>query len=115
PGYTDFTVTSAYAQALAQTIWDLVATGATGIFHATSPDPMSKYEFGLAVAAEFALPTELITPTSMDLVPPRGHDLSLDVTKVQHWLGRDLLTQRAGLTRARADQELLRRRISVAG
>ena len=102
-GFTDFTTTSAYAQALAGATTDLVEQGASGLFHVTSPDALTKYEFGIAVAEEFGLDEGLITPTRADIHPPRNGDISLDITKVQNILKRALPTQREGIRRARED------------
>lgn len=113
-GFTDFSTTSAYAQVLADTIWRLVETDASGLFHVASPDVLSKYEFGIAVAEEFGLPTHLITPAKADVTPPRGRDLSLDVSKAQALLGAELPTQREGVRRALADADTLRLRIAAA-
>jgi len=107
-GFTDFTTTSAYAPALAEAIEGLVACRATGLFHVTSPDALTKYEFGVTVAEEFGLDTQLITPSRADIHPPRNGDISLDVSKVESVLQRALLTQRAGIRRAREDAPTLR-------
>lgn len=103
-GFTDFIVTSAYVGVLCQALEDLTATSTTGILHVTSPDALSKYEFGVAVAEEFGLDTSLITPTAADVDPPRNRDLSLDVSKAQVILGHELPTQREGIAQARTDE-----------
>jgi dTDP-4-dehydrorhamnose reductase len=105
-GFTDMTTSSAYAQVLAQTIWQLVGGGHTGTFHVTSPDRVTKYDFGVAVASEFGLDASLITPTSADIHPPRNGDISLDVSKVQTALGISLPTMREGIALARTDADL---------
>lgn len=107
-GFTDFTTTSAYAQVLASTVHQLVDSQVSGIFHVTSPDAATKYEFGVSVAHEFGLDANLITPTTANIHPPRRGDISLDVTKVQHVLGRTLPTQREGIHQARLDDPHLR-------
>ena len=107
-GFTDFTTTSAYAQVLAETIESLVAKNASGVFHVTSPDALTKYDFGAAVAEEFGLDSRLITPTQADVHPPRKGDLSLDVSKVTEALGHSLPTQIEGLARAHSDATTLR-------
>lgn len=112
-GFTDFTTTSAYAQVLAETIWRLVQGGASGVFHVTSPDALTKYDFGVAVADVFGLPSDLITPTTADLHPPRNADISLDVAKVEQYLGHALPTQVEGIRRALADSSTLRRTVAT--
>lgn len=107
-GFTDFTTTSAYAQVLASTIVALTERAATGVFHVTSPDALTKYEFGVATAQAFDLDPGLITPTTADIHPPRNGDISLDVSKVQAELGSRLPTQREGLEQAKEDATALR-------
>jgi dTDP-4-dehydrorhamnose reductase len=111
-GFTDFTTSSAYAQVLAQTMWDLMAIDASGIVHVTSPDAMTKYAFGVAVAEEFGLDPGLITPTRSDIQPPREGDISLDVSRLQALLGRTLPTMEEGIRLAHADAATLRRTIA---
>lgn len=107
-GFTDFTTTSAYAPVLASTIVELTERAATGIFHVTSPDALTKYEFGVATAQAFDLDPDLITPTTADIHPPRNGNISLDVSKVQAEVGHRLPTQIEGLDRARLDATTLR-------
>ena len=113
-GFTDFTTTSAYAQVLARTIWQLTESDASGLFHATSPDALTKYEFGVAVASTFGLDAALIEPASADVQPPRGRDISLDVSKVEGLLAAPMPTQREGLSQALADSTALRHTIAGA-
>ncbi len=103
-GFTDFTVTSAYVGALCQAIEDLAAGSTTGLLHVTSPDALSKYEFGVAVAKAFGLDAGLITPTTADVDPPRNRNLSLDVTCAQSILTTLLPTQPEGIRLARRDR-----------
>lgn len=107
-GFTDFTTTSAYAPVLVEAMWDLIDREAAGLFHVTSPDALTKYEFGIAVAREFELDSDLISPTRADIHPPRNGDISLDVSKVQDMLGRPLSTQIQGISAAHRDAATLR-------
>ena len=111
-GFTDFRTTSAYVQNLASTIRDLVDRDHGGVFHVTSREVLTKYEFGLAVAHEFHLDSTLITPTQADIHPPRKGDISLDVSKVEEALCRPLPTQVEGIAQAHADTAHLRGSIS---
>lgn len=107
-GFTDFTTSSAYVQVLAEALWDLCERDVSGLVHLTSPDSMTKFAFGLAVAEEFCLDSALITPSRSAMQPPRDGDISLDVTKAQELLGRQLPSMRAGIAAARADGSHLR-------
>ena len=114
-GFTDMTTSSAYTQVLAQTLWQLVDGGHTGTFHVTSPDRLSKYDFGAAVADQFGLDASLITPTTADIHPPRNGDISLDVTKVQDALGITLPTMREGIALALRDDALRKALLHPSG
>jgi dTDP-4-dehydrorhamnose reductase len=107
-GFTDFTVTSAYAPALCGYLERLVDLRATGVVHVTSLDALTKYEFGVTVAGEFGLDARLITPTTADVEPPRNRDLSLDVSRAESMLGAPLMRQRDGIARAHAEAGTLR-------
>ena len=103
-GFTDFTVTSAYAPALCGYLDRLVELRATGVLHVTSPDALTKYAFGVAVAEEFGLDPSLITPTTADVAPPRNRDLSLDVSRAQsRCSARPCCSSAQGIARAHAD------------
>ena len=114
-GFTDFSTSSAYAQVLAEALWDLVASHASGIVHLTSPDSMTKYDFGVAVAQEFGLDADLITPEQADIYPPRQGDISLDVRRAEQLLGRPLPSMRAGVRLAYEDEGLRRTLATHAG
>lgn len=107
-GFTDFTTSSAYVVTLLDAIAALVEKRETGTFHVTSPQALTKYDFGVAVAREFGLDESLIAPTRADVHPPRNGDISLDVSKVEGALGRSLPSQLEGIHRARLDAETLR-------
>ena len=108
-GFTDFTVTSAYVGVLCEALEELASTSTTGLLHVTSPDALSKYEFGVAVAEEFGLDANLIAPTAADVDPPRNRDLSLDVSRAQSILTTPLPTQREGIRRAQQEPKVMLR------
>lgn len=66
----------------------LIAKNAKGIYHLTSSDRLSKYDFGLKLAAMFELDANLITPRSYNPKKgiPRPLDMSLDNAKALHYL-----------------------------
>jgi dTDP-4-dehydrorhamnose reductase len=114
-GFTDFVVSTGYAPVLCDAIWRLVAAQTTGLLHLTSTDALSKYDFGVAVADEFGLPKDLISPVESDTHPPRNRDISLDVTRAESILGARLHSQRAGIAMARADETGLRSALASPG
>lgn len=96
PGYINVTTTSLYAQTLFAYIWQLHNSEQSGIFHVTSQDALTKWEYGQLVAETFALNPALIQPIESE--QPR--DISLDTAKLAHFLGHSPQTQLAGLLRA---------------
>lgn len=107
-GFTDFTTSSTYVVSLLELVAELVDYEETGTFHVTSPQALTKYDFGVAVATEFGLDASLITPTRADVQPPRRGDISLDVSKIEATIGRNLPSQVEGIRRARLDAETVR-------
>ena len=113
-GFTDFTTSSAYVQVLAEALWDLCALEATGLVHLTSPEALTKYEFGVAVAEEFGLDAGLITPTTSDCSPHARETSPSTWPRPSPWLGAALPSQREGIARAAADALTLRRSVAQA-
>ena len=93
PGFTDVQFRPVAVRSLWPLIRSWVATGQTGIVHATGSTRLSKYEFGRKVAEHFSLDVELVVPsraadatlsaqraTDLDVVPsatPVGCEPSL--------------------------------------
>jgi len=76
----------------------LLAAGASGIFHVTSDDRVSKLDFGRILASVFELDAGLIQPGLIRDVPTlvaRPLDMSLSNSKVRGVLGRAMGTVRA--------------------
>lgn len=102
-GYTDFVVTSLYAQDLMQALWELHDRAGIGVLHLGARDALSKYEFGCLVAAAFGLNPDLISPVSAAAgqhSTSRVLDLSLDSSRAAALLGRELPSQGEGIARA---------------
>lgn len=84
-----------FAENLIQTVHDLLAKKAKGIFHVVSDDRISKYEFGVLIAEEFGLDKSLILKSSLQSqakLVKRPLDMSLSNRKVRELLGRNLGT-----------------------
>lgn len=106
-GFTDFTVTSIYAQHLLAAIAELVESGSTGLVHLASHDSLTKYEFACIVADVFGLDANLITPSTsraVGLPTSRARNLSLNVSHCESLLGRSMPSQRDGLIAALYDE-----------
>ena len=109
-GFQDYVVSSLYVGDLAEAVMELVERGASGVFHAVSSTPLSKYDFGLTVASAAALPAYSMAAGSLadaTGLAPRGHNLSLSTGKIEKVLGRAMPTSEAGVQRALAEREAL--------
>ncbi len=107
-GFTDVEFTSLYNRDLVDLLLDASAAELSGIFHVGSADRMSKFDFGRALAAEFSLDPDLVTPGSLaDLGAEvrRSARLSMDSSAFETALRRPLPTFAQGLERMRKDGE----------
>ncbi|CAB4910441.1 MAG: sugar nucleotide-binding protein [Actinobacteria bacterium] len=102
-GYTDFVVTSIYAQNLLEALWELTNQEFRGLINIASSDPLSKFDFGRQVAQSFGLDESLISPN----VSPqssgslsRRRDISLSTRLLAAQLGTSIRTQLEGITEA---------------
>lgn len=106
-GYTDFTVTSIYVRHLLDILHTLINSGAQGTFHVASSDPLSKFDFGQAVASEFDLEQALITASSAGSGShdtSRIRDLSLNTDKLAAVLGNPPPSQSEGIRQSHLDR-----------
>lgn len=81
-----------YAPDLADAIVDVLENGLTGLFHATGPTSLSRYEFTVRLAGAYSYDTALVTPISTDELgqeAPRPTDGSLDSSRLYDALGRE--------------------------
>jgi dTDP-4-dehydrorhamnose reductase len=89
--FEDFYYTPILIEDLALSVMSLLEHTAGGIYNIVGNKRISKYVFGMRLAAEFGLDTNLICPTRIadrqDLVK-RPHDLSLSNQKISSLLGR---------------------------
>ena len=107
-GFTDFKVTSIYAQNLACAIKLLVDNHNTGLVHLASSDSLTKYEFAVECATVFNLDADLISPSnsqSIGFITSRSRDLSLNSTRCESLLGQFLPSQRDGVLAAHRDEK----------
>jgi dTDP-4-dehydrorhamnose reductase len=59
-----------------------------GLLHVAGPECVSRYEFGLRVAAAYGLDAARIEPIAhadVELMPPRPKDLTLDTRRLRAW------------------------------
>jgi dTDP-4-dehydrorhamnose reductase len=114
-GYTDLIVSSMYVQHLLTALWNLNEQVATGIYHVAAHDSMSKYDFGCAVAQEFNLNSDLITPIPAEArgkVKFRDRNLSLNVSRFEALLGAKAPSHLEGLIAAHTAELEMRVRLA---
>lgn len=91
--FQDVFYTPILAEGAAKSTHELIDQGASGIYHVTGDERISKYEFGLAISREFNLDPGLIEPghigDNITLVR-RPRDMSLSNQKTCRLLGRKL-------------------------
>lgn len=91
--FKDVTYTPIIAEEVTKNVHDLIDLKASGIFHLVGDDMLSKYDFGLKLANEFNLNTNLIKSgciSDRTSLIPRPYDMSLSNEKAKKWLGRNL-------------------------
>jgi dTDP-4-dehydrorhamnose reductase len=79
---------------LAQVILEMSENDATGIFHATGDERLSRYELGAKVATHFGVPLEKIVGKKISdvvSIPPRTPDCSLNNIKLKAILNTPIL------------------------
>jgi dTDP-4-dehydrorhamnose reductase len=104
PGFTDVFFSPLLAPHLGRAILDLLAAGASGVFHLPGQTCLTKYEFGVRLATEFGLDPDRIRPTSVDeakLAARRPKQLCLNGEKAEAVLGRQLPGIESGLRELR--------------
>lgn len=79
-----------YAPDLARAIADLLEGGRTGLYHATGPESVSRYEFVLELARAFGFDADRVVPIStaeLGQDAPRPADSTLDSSRLYETLG----------------------------
>jgi dTDP-4-dehydrorhamnose reductase len=97
---TDQTGSPTLADDLAGAVLDLWRNGRTGIYNVAGREPISRYDFALRVCEVFGLDRALVTPVRTGELRQRAQrpeNSSLDVSKVELALGRNMLDVRGGL------------------
>jgi dTDP-4-dehydrorhamnose reductase len=85
---------------LVNTLMEAIERDLKGLYHVVGAQPMSKYDFGQAIAAKFEFDSSLLTPASVDdggLKAARSHNLTLRTDKISVALGHPLPDFESGL------------------
>jgi dTDP-4-dehydrorhamnose reductase len=100
PGFHDVFVSLLCANHLAAWIMRLLRSDLCGLYHLSSSDCLSKYEFGRLIAQAFSFPVDLVQPISVNeagLKAKRPKNLCLDTEKLSRDIGSGLPTIREGI------------------
>lgn len=107
--FDDVFYTSVLAETLINTTHELIDKHANGIYHVVGDERISKYEFGLKVAASFNLNSDLVIPVSIKSNPhlvKRPLDMSLSNSKVCRFLGKRIGTTEQHIQRLNMQEQL---------
>lgn len=99
-GFTDVMFCPMLVTDLGELLLRILEHDLSGLYHAVGPEPMSKYDFGVALARTFGLDSRRISPGTVDaagLKARRAHNLSLSVHKLSTALGEPLPSFSTGL------------------
>ena len=89
-GFTDVFFCPLLVNDLAQVLLKMLVKDLHGLYHVVSPDPLSKYDFGVAIARRFGFDEGLVAPTLVKesgLSAVRSPRLTLQIYKLIHDLG----------------------------
>ena len=92
-GFTDMYFCPLLANDLAHIMLAMLSQNLSGVYHVVSPSCLSKYEFGIKIAEQFRLNTDLIEPSSVKeagLLAQRSPNLTLRTDKLQATVGNSL-------------------------
>ena len=101
-GFTDVIFCPLLANDQAWIFNEMLERGLSGLYHVVSSECLSKYDFGLRVAAQFGLDGSLIQPASVadsGLKAARAPNLALKTDKLANALGHALPTLAPALER----------------
>jgi dTDP-4-dehydrorhamnose reductase len=92
-GFTDIHFCPMMVLDLADTLMEAIQLDLSGLYHMVGPEPMSKYDFGVAIARKFGFDPELVQPASVfdsDLKAARSPNLTLNTGKLSNALHHEL-------------------------
>jgi len=102
-GFTDYVVSSLYMVDVWELLVEALEKDASGIYHFASSTPLSKYDFGLAVAKALGGDETLLSAGVLAQSTPlgnRGPNLGLSVAKLQTLVGHPIPGTLSGIARA---------------
>jgi len=107
-GIRDLFYTPMMVGQLAETLLEMVDRNLSGIYHVSTDEALSKYEFGVRLAEEFGFDAGLIEAVSwkdLSLLATRSPNLTMDVTKLKRDLGHGVPSVSEGLQYLKKQRE----------
>ncbi len=101
-GFTDIYFCPLEVTRLCSILMEMLDNGLSGIYHVVSSEKLSKYDFGMRLAASFELDQSLITPVSWrdgGLLATRSPLLTLRTDKVSKALNKEMPGIQDGIDR----------------
>jgi len=121
-GFRDYVVSSLYVGHLFELMIEALSDEGSGIYHLVSSSPLSKYDFGVALAHAMGADSDLIESGLLADNPAlsnRGHHLGLSVNKLESLVGHPIPSTKEGikmaLTERRAVMDYFGREIASGG
>jgi dTDP-4-dehydrorhamnose reductase len=102
-GFRDYVVSSLYAGHLFELMIEALSAEGSGVYHLVSSSPLSKYDFGVALAHAMGADADLIDQGLLAdnrALSKRGHHLGLSVDKLEALVGRPIPSTAEGIEMA---------------
>ena len=102
-GFRDYVVSSLYVGHLFELLIEALSAEGSGIYHLVSSSPLSKYDFGVALAHAMGADADLIDPGLLAdnlALSNRGHHLGLSVDKLEALVGHAIPSTTEGIEMA---------------
>jgi len=107
-GFRDYVVSSLYVGHLFELMLEALQMERGGIYHLVSSTPLSKYDFGVALAHAMDADADVINPGLLADNPAlsnRGHHLGLSVEKLEGLVGHSIPSTEEGIRAALQERQ----------
>jgi dTDP-4-dehydrorhamnose reductase len=107
-GFVDLMYNPMMVSDLADTLLEMVDKKLSGIYHVSTDEMLSKYDFGCRLAEKFGFDAALIKPISwrdLEMAAVRSPNLTMDISKLKHALGHGVPSVADGLNRLKEQRE----------
>ena len=107
-GFRDYVVSSLYVGHLFELVVEALRAESGGVYHLVSSTPLSKYDFGVALAHAMGVDADAIRPGLLADNPAlsnRGHHLGLSVAKLEALVGHAIPSTEEGILVALAERD----------